>query len=152
MASKWYAAAVPIVLAVQSLGFELVPGGKLKGEDLDFWQVMASTWPLSCATVAITLLAIHQDEIFEEGLWFWVSAAVIVIGAGAVGGVLVEPVAGVDPSFNTPQGWLFALAYKAGLALGAFAILYGWLLFVLSVGMSVWAGLWIEAKLKKSKI
>ena len=151
-AAKWYGLVIPAITFAGAAGFQLVPGGKLKAEDLAFTQVMASTWPLALAVVTITLLSMHKKEVFAEDAdrWLWLSSLGILVVAGFVGcGAILESIAAPEDAYELPGHPAAALAYLALAAIGAFLLAYGPVLFLISVGMSIWAAWWIEEQRKR---
>lgn len=140
-----YAIATAIANVFPSVAFELVPGGKLEGKSITFVLVYLQTLPLSVAVTGVVL--IFARELFDSDQERFAAACGLVIVSSVIGIGLGSSQADLE-FLSQVRGNLFAVLVEvAAYALAAYAVVYGFVLWVAGVIAGTVAGLWVHEKL-----
>ncbi|MEX1141929.1 MAG: hypothetical protein WD993_04090 [Thermoleophilaceae bacterium] len=137
-----YGFLILLVTFFPAIGHQVAPGGKVGEKQDAFFAIYFATFPLSLAATFIFLMLLFQWFDSDNERLAAAGAAIVVSAIWGIGfGTSYADLSLISQL----RGHALAVAIQlVGLALGAYAVLYGWALFVAGWLASLVLALWIK--------
>lgn len=147
LGSALYLGLVAVLSLVPALATKLGPGADLADKETAFITIYLQTLPLALAMTAVCLLIACRP--FEEDVHTFAAAGAIfflsaVWGIEFAGSGLTE----YGSAHIHGPVWVQAAAWGF-LSLFAYALTYGWFMFVASLVVGAWAAYWVIERVQR---